>query len=300
LRNHTANRSFRCSESLGKNARASTLPTAIPTSTPAATPIAIPIARTRRWASALLVASVSGFVGLASLVGAAPFALSAEPSGLPQAYSAKIVDTASLSPLVTVAVVPVVTVVNTASVTAVVPSEPTKRAPIVKGRKGGSAAPVVSMLPVPTSIAPEASTTDPKPKSKKKAKKVAPTTTSAGSISEEALGLPSSTAKSSKTSDSKASDSKAAVEAKETSANSSLDAAFAALRKCESGGNYKTATGNGYYGAYQFDPGTWRTLGYSGLPSDAAPEVQDEAARKLQAKSGWGQWPACSRKLGLR
>jgi resuscitation-promoting factor RpfA len=99
---------------------------------------------------------------------------------------------------------------------------------------------------------------------------------------------------------SKVSDTIAAGDANESVTNASLDAAFAALRKCESGGNYKTATGNGYYGAYQFDPKTWRALGYAGLPSDAPPEVQDEAARKLLAKAGWGQWPACSRKLGLR
>jgi hypothetical protein len=75
---------------------------------------------------------------------------------------------------------------------------------------------------------------------------------------------------------------------------------WARLRQCESGGRYNIATGNGYYGAYQFHPRTWRGLGYAGLPHQAPPEVQDEAARKLQARSGWGQWPACSRKLGLR
>ena len=74
---------------------------------------------------------------------------------------------------------------------------------------------------------------------------------------------------------------------------------FARLRNCESGGNYKTNTGNGYYGAYQFSLGTWHGIGYSGRPSDAPPSTQDAAARKLQARSGWGQWPACARKLGL-
>jgi hypothetical protein len=72
------------------------------------------------------------------------------------------------------------------------------------------------------------------------------------------------------------------------------------LRVCESGNRYDLNTGNGFYGAYQFAPGTWRKLGYPGLPHEAAPAVQDEAAKKLQAASGWGQWPACSRKLGLR
>jgi len=74
---------------------------------------------------------------------------------------------------------------------------------------------------------------------------------------------------------------------------------FAALRQCESGNNYRINTGNGYYGAYQFAQGTWSGLGYSGRPHLASPSTQDAAAAKLQARSGWGQWPACSRKLGL-
>ena len=75
---------------------------------------------------------------------------------------------------------------------------------------------------------------------------------------------------------------------------------WARLRKCESGGNYAINTGNGFYGAYQFHPRTWRGLGYPGLPHQAPPEMQDEAARKLQARSGWGQWPVCSRRIGAR
>lgn len=74
---------------------------------------------------------------------------------------------------------------------------------------------------------------------------------------------------------------------------------LAALRNCESGGNYSINTGNGYYGAYQFSAQTWRGVGFSGLPHQASPSTQDAAARALQARSGWGQWPACSRKLGL-
>jgi len=77
------------------------------------------------------------------------------------------------------------------------------------------------------------------------------------------------------------------------------DSQLAALRQCESGGNYRINTGNGYYGAYQFSASTWRGIGYSGLPHQASPATQDQAARDLQARSGWGQWPACSRKLGL-
>ena len=74
---------------------------------------------------------------------------------------------------------------------------------------------------------------------------------------------------------------------------------WAALRKCESGGRYNLNSGNGYYGAYQFAIGTWQRLGFAGYPHEASPAVQDAAAKKLQEKSGWGQWPACSRKLGL-
>ncbi|MFF2622056.1 transglycosylase family protein [Oerskovia jenensis] len=75
---------------------------------------------------------------------------------------------------------------------------------------------------------------------------------------------------------------------------------WAALAKCESGGNPATNTGNGYYGLYQFSAGTWKSMGGSGLPSQASAEEQTMRAQMLQARSGWGQWPACSKKLGLR
>ncbi|QDW64320.1 DUF348 domain-containing protein [Oerskovia sp. KBS0722] len=75
---------------------------------------------------------------------------------------------------------------------------------------------------------------------------------------------------------------------------------WAALAKCESGGNPATNTGNGYYGLYQFSASTWRAMGGSGLPSDASAEEQTMRAQMLQARSGWGQWPACTKKLGLR
>ena len=74
---------------------------------------------------------------------------------------------------------------------------------------------------------------------------------------------------------------------------------FARLRGCESGGNYAINTGNGFYGAYQFDRRTWQGLGYSGTANQHPATVQDEAAQRLQASRGWQPWPACSRKLGL-
>lgn len=79
-----------------------------------------------------------------------------------------------------------------------------------------------------------------------------------------------------------------------------LSDSFARLRQCESGGNYATNTGNGYYGAYQFSIGTWRSMGTGyDRPDLAPPAVQDNAAMALQARSGWGQWPGCAKKLGL-
>ncbi len=74
---------------------------------------------------------------------------------------------------------------------------------------------------------------------------------------------------------------------------------FARLRMCESGNHYAANTGNGFYGAYQFDARTWHGLGYSALPSNASPSTQDAAANELQAQRGWQPWPGCSRKLSL-
>ncbi|MDP8929734.1 MAG: transglycosylase family protein [Actinomycetota bacterium] len=75
---------------------------------------------------------------------------------------------------------------------------------------------------------------------------------------------------------------------------------FAKLRECESGGNYAADTGNGYYGAYQFSRSTWQSLGYRGYPHHNPPEVQDEAAWRLQDAEGWDPWPYCADRLGLR
>lgn len=75
---------------------------------------------------------------------------------------------------------------------------------------------------------------------------------------------------------------------------------FARLRECESGGNYAADSGNGYYGAYQFSLSTWQSLGYRGYPHWNPPEVQDEAAWRLQHAEGWDPWPYCADHLGLR
>jgi uncharacterized protein YabE (DUF348 family) len=83
---------------------------------------------------------------------------------------------------------------------------------------------------------------------------------------------------------------------------SSLTYWLSALRKCESGGNYADDTGNGYYGAYQFSLGTWERLGLSGLPSNAAPSVQDQAIVENTNRSGGGiasQNPGCYYRTGI-
>jgi len=77
---------------------------------------------------------------------------------------------------------------------------------------------------------------------------------------------------------------------------------WAALRDCESGGDYAISTGNGFFGAYQFNLITWVDMGGFGLPSDAAPEEQDARARYLYALRGsgydvGGPWPLCGRFL---
>ena len=78
------------------------------------------------------------------------------------------------------------------------------------------------------------------------------------------------------------------------------DDVWAKLAQCESGGNPATNTGNGFYGMYQFTLETWQSLGGTGYPHEADAATQTAMAKKLQAQAGWGQWPGCADKLGLR
>ena len=78
------------------------------------------------------------------------------------------------------------------------------------------------------------------------------------------------------------------------------DGVWAQLAQCESGGRPETNTGNGFYGMYQFTLETWQSLGGTGYPHEADAATQTAMAKKLQAQSGWGQWPGCADKLGLR
>ena len=77
------------------------------------------------------------------------------------------------------------------------------------------------------------------------------------------------------------------------------NADWAALRKCESSGRYNINTGNGYYGAYQFNRATWESVGGTGLPSNASPAEQDYRALYLYRMRGWQPWE-CAGMVGLR
>ena len=74
---------------------------------------------------------------------------------------------------------------------------------------------------------------------------------------------------------------------------------FAAIRNCESDGDYGLNSGNGYYGAYQFSASTWSGLGEPGLASQAPPSVQDAAAYRLYEVSRWASWPTSAAIAGL-
>ena len=67
------------------------------------------------------------------------------------------------------------------------------------------------------------------------------------------------------------------------------------VKQCESGNNYSTNTGNGYYGAWQFDRSSWLANGggqYAAYPHLATPAQQDQIAYNYYQKAGWGPW-AC-------
>ena len=69
---------------------------------------------------------------------------------------------------------------------------------------------------------------------------------------------------------------------------------LAAIRACESGGNYGAVSPDGAYGgAYQFDRQTWQSVGGSGDPATASPAEQDARAGQLWTQRGSNPWPNC-------
>jgi hypothetical protein len=72
---------------------------------------------------------------------------------------------------------------------------------------------------------------------------------------------------------------------------------WGALANCESGGNPRAVNPAGYYGLYQFDLGTWRSVGGSGVPSAASAGEQTYRAKLLYKQRGRSPWPTCGRLL---
>ena len=69
---------------------------------------------------------------------------------------------------------------------------------------------------------------------------------------------------------------------------------------CESGGNWAINTGNGYSGGLQFLHSSWRAYGGEGQAWQHSRGEQIAVAQRILDDVGWGAWPACSRRLGLR
>ena len=75
-----------------------------------------------------------------------------------------------------------------------------------------------------------------------------------------------------------------------------------ALARCETGATW-TWYNRTYEGAYGFTHAAWRQFRYPGYPSSAnraTPAQQTAGAARIQRAVGWGAWPACSIRLGVR
>ena len=71
---------------------------------------------------------------------------------------------------------------------------------------------------------------------------------------------------------------------------------WSAVAACESGGNWSTSTGNGFYGGLQFTEGTWLANGggqYASSADLATPAQQIAVAERVLASQGIGAWPVC-------
>jgi len=71
-------------------------------------------------------------------------------------------------------------------------------------------------------------------------------------------------------------------------------ATLESIAACESGGDPAAVSSDGTYrGKYQFDYGTWESMGGSGDPAAASEAEQDYRAALLYAASGSSPWPVC-------
>ncbi|HWC80807.1 MAG TPA: transglycosylase family protein [Pseudonocardiaceae bacterium] len=79
-------------------------------------------------------------------------------------------------------------------------------------------------------------------------------------------------------------------------ANAASGVNWDAVAQCESGGNWATDTGNGYYGGLQFTLSTWHANGGSGMPNEASRETQISVAERILSSQGIGAWPVCGKR----
>jgi hypothetical protein len=66
-----------------------------------------------------------------------------------------------------------------------------------------------------------------------------------------------------------------------------------ATARCESGGRWNIATGNGFYGGLQFTLSSWRAVGGAGYPHTATKLEQMFRGVRLLHLQGRGAWPVC-------
>ena len=71
------------------------------------------------------------------------------------------------------------------------------------------------------------------------------------------------------------------------------------IAECESSGDW-TLVDPPFYGGLQFTISSWYAVGGTGMPNEASKDEQIMRAEKLQQLQGWGAWPVCSKKAGLR
>lgn len=67
---------------------------------------------------------------------------------------------------------------------------------------------------------------------------------------------------------------------------------------CESRGDWRINTGNGFYGGLQFALVSWRGVGGMGFPHEASKLEQMYRGVLLLRRQGPGAWPVCSRMAG--
>ncbi|MFI9331196.1 transglycosylase family protein [Kitasatospora sp. NPDC052868] len=74
------------------------------------------------------------------------------------------------------------------------------------------------------------------------------------------------------------------------------------LAECESGGDWRADTGNGYFGGLQIWPPTWEEAGglrFANRPDRASRRQQTAVAEEILRIQGWEAWPVCAREIGM-